>query len=217
VQRYLDSRAGTLVAELEAERDAASANLDFEQAAAVHARIEKVKSPWSGIAEIVGRIEKLRAVIIQRSALNDHVALFEFRNGLLYGPVQFDVHGIMLPNPNSGSSSLYAHPHIAVPVPVEGAGEKPAAKAKAPTLESRVVEALSQIEARRPERGEVADHLAIFKRWYYRSTRKGEVFVSHSDELPLRRIARGISRVFSGEKEKSPFQHGGKESTEERQ
>ncbi len=197
VQHYLDSHGNSLVAQLEAERDAASAQLEFEQASAIHSRIEKAREPWTGIPEIVGRIDRLRAVIVQRSALPDHVALFEFRDGLLHGPVQFNVQGIQHANPNSGSSSLYAHPHLAAPVPLEDS--KTAPKARPHTMESRVAEALAQIPTRKPERGEVADHLALLKRWYYRSTKKGEVFISHTDELPLRKIVRGISRVYQSE------------------
>jgi excinuclease UvrABC nuclease subunit len=198
VQQYLDSRGSSLVAQLEAERDAASAQLEFEQASAIHSRIEKAKEPWNGIPEIVWRIDQLRAVIVQRSALPDHVTLFAFRDGLLHGPVQFNVQGMQHANPHSGSSSLYAHPHLAVPVPL---ADESKPKAKPQTLESRVAEALAEMPTRKPERGEVADHLALLKRWYYRSTKKGEVFVAHSQELPLRRIVRGISRVFRGEKE----------------
>ncbi|MBV9146279.1 MAG: hypothetical protein JO065_10205 [Acidobacteria bacterium] len=200
VQRYFDTRAGSLVAELEGLRDAASTNLQFEQAAEIHGRIEKIKSPWDGIPEIVGRVEQLEALIVQRSSLDDHVALFQFRNGLLHGPVQFNAQGMMHPNPASGSSSLFGHTHMAVAVPEE-AGPKSPTKAKVPTLESRVTEALSQFDTRQPERGEIVEHFAMFRRWYYRSSRKGEVFIAHSGELPLRRIARGISRVFSGERE----------------
>ena len=197
VQQYLDSHGSSLVAQLEAERDAASTQLEFEQASAIHSRIEKAKEPWNGIPEIVGRIDRLRAVIVQRSALPDHVALFDFRNGLLHGPLQFNVQGMQHANPNSGSSSLYAHPHLAAPVPLEDSKTPP--KPKPQTLESRVAEAIAGIPTRKPERGEAADHLALLKRWFYRSTKKGEVFISHTDELPLRRIVRGISRLFQSE------------------
>lgn len=199
VQNYLDSHGASLAAQLEAERDAASAQLEFEQASTIHSRIEKAKDPWTGIPEVVGRIDRLRAVIVQRSVLPDHVSLFEFRDGLLHGPVQLNVQAMRHANPNSGSSSLYAHPYLAAPVPEEGS--QAGSREKAQTLESRVAEALARIPSRKPERGEFADHLALLKRWYYRSTKKGEIFVSHTDELPLRRIVRGISRVFKGEKE----------------
>ena len=52
------------------------------------------------------------------------------------------------------------------------------------------------------------EHLALLKRWYYRGSRAGEIFFADAkSELPMRRIVRGISRVFRGEKpelEKSP-------------
>src|SRR5215472_7663168 len=199
VQDYLDTRAESLVKQLEKEREAASAELEFEKASAIHGRIKKVKAPWTGVPEIVGRLEQLRAVIVQRSALEDHVALFEFRDGLLHGPVQFSVAAMQHSNPNSESSSLFAHPHMAVPVPLEDVRTKTIAKAKPQTLEGRVAEALATIETRKPERGEIADHLALLKRWFYRSSKKGEIFTTHSGELPLRRIVRAISRVFRNE------------------
>jgi excinuclease ABC subunit C len=199
VQDYLNTRAESLVAQLETEREAASAELEFEKASAIHARIEKVKAPWTGVPEIVGRIDQLRAVIVQRSALEDHVALFGFRDGLFYGPLQFSVAAIQHTNPNSESSTLFPHPHLAMPVPLDGTQTKGAAKPKPQTLEARVADVLATIERREPERGEMADHLALLKRWYYRSSKKGEIFVRHSGELPLRRIVRGISRVFRGE------------------
>lgn len=200
VQDYLDTRAESLVTQLEAERETASAELEFEKASAIHSRIEKVKAPWTAMPEIVGRLEQLRAVIVQRSAIEDHVALFEFRDGLLHGPIQFSVAAMQHSNPNSGSSSLYAHSHLAVSIPLETAATKPSPKSKPQTLEARIAEALETNETRKPERGEVADHLALLKRWYHRSSKKGEIFITHSEELPLRRIVRGISRVFRGEK-----------------
>jgi len=48
---------------------------------------------------------------------------------------------------------------------------------------------------------ETEEHLAILKRWYYRSSRIGEIFFADSKgELPMRRVVRGISRVVRGEK-----------------
>jgi hypothetical protein len=45
------------------------------------------------------------------------------------------------------------------------------------------------------------EHLAVLKRWYYRGSRTGEIFFADAKgALPMRRIVRGISRVFRGEK-----------------
>jgi excinuclease ABC subunit C len=48
---------------------------------------------------------------------------------------------------------------------------------------------------------ETMEHLALLKRWYYRSSRIGEVFFADDKgELPMRRLVRGIARVYRGEK-----------------
>jgi hypothetical protein len=45
------------------------------------------------------------------------------------------------------------------------------------------------------------EHLALLKRWYYRGSRAGEMFFAdEKGDLPMRRIVRGISRVYRGEK-----------------
>jgi hypothetical protein len=50
-----------------------------------------------------------------------------------------------------------------------------------------------------------AEQLAILKRWYYRSSRIGEIFLRERDaDWPWRRILNGVSRVFVGEKQKDP-------------
>jgi excinuclease UvrABC nuclease subunit len=216
VQEYLDTRAGSLAAQLEAERDNASKQLEFEQAAALHGKIEKAKAPWSGVPEIVGRIRDLHAVVVQRSALPDHIALFEFRDGLIFGPVQFNTQGMLHPNPSAGSTSLFAHPHMAEPVPLESLAPTPGGRPKPQNLEARLRELLSNRQNRQPQPGEVTDHLALLKRWYYRKNRKGEIFITHSGELPVRRIVRGISRVFRGEVEEVPAQRAAEESIDSR-
>jgi hypothetical protein len=48
---------------------------------------------------------------------------------------------------------------------------------------------------------EVMEHLALLKRWYYRGSRVGEIFLADNKNIfPMRRIVRGISRVLRGEK-----------------
>ena len=52
---------------------------------------------------------------------------------------------------------------------------------------------------------ELMEHLAILKRWYYRSSRIGELFFADDKgALPLRRIVRGIARVYRDEKSVPP-------------
>ena len=55
------------------------------------------------------------------------------------------------------------------------------------------------------------EHLALLKRWFYRSTRTGEIFFADAKGgLPLRRLVRGIARVYRGEKpEAAAAEHRG--------
>ncbi len=91
VQAYLDSGGQSLLQELEAERERLSAALDFEAAAAQHAKVAKIKSILSACDDICGRLDHLDAVIVQPSLEAKAVALFHFHQGALSGPISFAV------------------------------------------------------------------------------------------------------------------------------
>jgi excinuclease ABC subunit C len=168
VSAFFDSAGQSLIRELEEQRERASASLEFEQAAALHARIEKI-SGAAKLPEVVRRLDLLAGVVVQPAAEEGCVALFPFEHGILSSVITF---------------------------PVQQAEGKPQ------SMESRLQEALSTREPRaRASAVEMMENLAILKRWYYRSLKIGEIFFADANsELPLRRLVRGISRVFRGEK-----------------
>ena len=170
VQTYFDSGGESLLRQFSKEREMASANLAFEDAAAIHARIEKLKPVIGQRPEVVGRVDRLSALIIQPSHLERSVAFFRVERGAISGPVAF--------------------------------GIQAAEHAKSQSMEGRVQEALDSFPATEAKSTlESMEHLAILKRWYYRGNRMGEIFLAdHKGELPMRRIVRGISRVYRGEK-----------------
>ena len=170
VQTYFDTGGESLLRELSAGREAASAALAFEDAAAIHARVEKLTPILRHVPEIVRRLDRLAALVIQPSYVAGAVAFFRFELGRISGPVPFCI--------------------------------EPAEHAKSQSMEARVQEILqSAPPAKAKSSLESMEHLALLKRWYYRGSRTGEIFFADSKgELPMRRIARGISRVFRGEK-----------------
>ena len=91
VERYLESGGHSLLVEIGRARDEASARLEFEAAAAAHARLEKLKAVQGRVAEIVHRIDRLNGVLLQPSHLPGHIALFRIAGGMLAGPIAFDV------------------------------------------------------------------------------------------------------------------------------
>jgi len=170
VQGYFDSGGDSLLRELSAERERASNDLEFENAAGVHARLEKLAPVLTQLPEVVHRIDRLEAVMVQASAEKECVALFRIDSGRISEAVTF---------------------------PIQAAEHT-----KSQSMEARVQAALTEL----PEDGaatslETMEHLAILKRWYYRSSRLGEIFFAEErGALPMRRIVRGISRVYRGEK-----------------
>jgi len=79
---------------------------------------------------------------------------------------------------------------------------QPAEHTKSQSMESRVLAILDACPAAKSLSAlETMEHLALLKRWYYRGSRVGEIFlVDDKNAFPMRRIVRGIGRVLRGEK-----------------
>jgi hypothetical protein len=108
--------------------------------------------------------------MVQRSVMPDSVAFFRVEAGLISGPLAFPIQAVE--------------------------------HTRSQSMESRVQEALATLSAAVPRSAlESMEHLGLLKRWYYRSSRTGEIFFADtSGALPLRRLVRGIARVYRGEK-----------------
>jgi excinuclease ABC subunit C len=181
VENFLDSRGESLKRQMTIERDSASASTEFEAAAAIHARIEKLTPVLQQLPEFVHRIDQMHALIVQKSVEKPNqpqsVGLFRVDSGALAGPLEFPI-----------SASEHT---------------------KSQSMEARIETALSAFPAAKPATAiERMEHLAILKRWCYRGTRAGEVFFANANgELPMRRLVRGISRVFKGEAPETELSH----------
>jgi excinuclease ABC subunit C len=169
VEDFLDSRGESLKRQMAAERENASVKMEFETAAAIHARLDKLTPVLQQLPEFVRRIDQSHAVIVQKSRQPESVALFRVDGGALAGPLEFPI--------------------------------SDAEHTKSQSMEARIQAARSVFPAARPVSAiERMEHLAILKRWCYRGTRAGEIFFADAKgELPMRRLVRGIGRVYRGE------------------
>ncbi|MGB6822367.1 MAG: hypothetical protein WBE21_09825 [Candidatus Acidiferrales bacterium] len=193
VQAFFDTGGESLTRELAEQREQASSRLAFEEAATIHGKIEKLKHLLSQLPEIVQPIGQMQAIIVQPSSEAGAVSLFCFSHGILHGPAWFEV----------ARSSISTNP-------ADGTDGEPAAGTvlqKHVSMESRVQQAIQTIsDERAVSAADSTEHLAILKRWYYQSHRIGEVFFADKrGTWPLRRIVRGIGRVYSGEKLEEAF------------
>ena len=169
VQNFFDSRGESLQRQMSAERDEASTKMEFEAAAAVHARLEKLAPLLQQLPEFAQRIDREHAVMVQKSIQPESVALFRVDGGAIAGPLQFPISG----GDHTKSQSMEARIESAL-------GAFPAAQ---------IGSAMERME-----------HLAILRRWCYRGSRAGEIFFANDKgELPMRRLVRGVGRVYKGE------------------
>jgi len=169
VQNYFDSGGDSLVREISAQRDQASSNLDFENAAALHARIDKLKPVLTQLPEVVHRIDRLAGVMIQRSALPECVALFRIDGGLISEPLIFQIQASEHTKSQSMESRLQAA-LAAIPASTSQTALE--------TMEHLAI--LKRWYYRGRRAGEI-------------------FFADENGTMPWRRIVRGIARVYRGE------------------
>jgi excinuclease ABC subunit C len=169
VQAYFDSGGESLVREFSLQRDAASANLAFEDAASIHVRLEKLKPVVSQFSEIVRRLDRFSALIIQPSHLADSVNFFRVEGGVISGPAGFSIQVAEHTKSQSMESRVQ-----------EVLGAFPPAKAR-PALE--IMEHLALVK-RWYYRGRRVGEIFL---------------VDDKGVFPMRRIVRGIGRVLRGE------------------
>jgi excinuclease ABC subunit C len=169
VQAYFDSGGESLAREFSSQREAASANLAFEDAAAIHVRLEKLKPVVTQLPEIVRRLDRFSALIVQPCQQPDAVTFFRVESGAISGPAVFSI--------------------------------QPAEHTKSQSMESRVLALLDSFAPAKARPAlETMEHMALLKRWYYRGSRIGEIFLADDKNIfPMRRIVRGIGRVLRGE------------------
>ena len=110
VESFLATRGESRLVQLRTQRDEASAGLEFESAAAIHAQVQRAEAVRALAPELVRPLSLLRAVILQASGQPDEVAVFLFEGGILWGPSAFSTLGMRIQNEQSGSSSLFAQP-----------------------------------------------------------------------------------------------------------
>jgi excinuclease ABC subunit C len=179
--QFLDTGGGSLRNSLEQERESASEQLDFERAAALHKKIEKLDDALRGSPELPRRIQDLDAVILQRSAEEQSIAIYSVRGGWLAEPA-FIRFAEIAGQPRSAEHIFREYLERASPQPPQSS----TAGNASPPGEGKNI---------------LSEHLWLVARWYYSNPREGEIFFRDRD-WPYRRIMRGCSRLLAPKSEK---------------
>ena len=174
---FLRSGGNSLADALAGERESASVELNFEQASALHKRLEKVQELQRSLPDVVGPIEQLHAVVVVRAEAESAIALFSVRGGEIADPIILEFADLTA-QPRSVEQRLreFLEPAVAV-------GEVSQERLASGGFTSRDLE----------------DHIALLARWFYANPREGEIFFQETRPAgwPYRRILRACRRLLA--------------------
>ena len=183
--QFLDTNGNSLRTLVEADRERASSDLDFERAAQLHKRIEKIDDALRFRPELARRIEDLNAVILQRAAEDQSIGVFAIHGGRLAEP--FFLRFAEIASQPRSAEHIFKDYLEAKNAAAQDA-EKPiaaSATAEQPNVHSATA-----------SREELSEHLALISRWFYSNPREGEIFFREKD-WPYRKILRACSRLLN--------------------
>jgi len=171
----LDTNGNSLRTSIEDDRERASSDLDFERAAQLHKRIEKLDAALRFRPELARRIADLDAVILQRSAEEQSIGVFGVHAGRLAEP--FFLHFAEIASQPRSAEHIFKDYLEGQTATAQNGENSPAPSATA-------------------LRDELGEHLALISRWFYSNPRHGEIFFREKD-WPYRKILRACSRLLS--------------------
>jgi excinuclease UvrABC nuclease subunit len=209
----LGSRGSALTAKLEREREAASESLDFEHAAALHKRLEKVEQALRGMPDVVRRVEDLDAVILQRGTEEKSILVFPLRAGALADPFYLrfaevseprSVEAILRDAFEPLNATAANAPHLdsteGLGAPVEPRNPSADLRAdvdvRAHDPRKNLAEALRLQYGLRAASPFLSEHLSLVSRWFYSKPREGEILFRTGD-WPYRRVLRACARLLN--------------------
>jgi len=170
---FLETSGGSLRTAFEQDREHASNQLDFERAAAIHKKLEKLDDVLRGRQELARRIQDLNAVILQRTPEEQTVAMYAVRGGRLAEPSYLRFGDTS--QPRSAEETVRDY------------------------LEEVMNAAPLLVASTKQSAAELGENLSLVARWFFSNPREGEIFFREKD-WPYRRILRACSRLLSGKK-----------------
>jgi len=211
VLETLESGGSFLIKEIQAQREAASEALNFEKAAALHKRLEKVSGTLRGWGELTRRIDEIDAVILQRGAEEKTILVFPARAGILAEPL-FLRFAELSTEPKSVEGMLRSvlDPQTSFfrsksgPSKLDSAAEtdsldQPQEESASPHSREQQPEVLAANRSRyglQTAPPELAEHLSLLSRWFYSKPREGEILFREGS-WPYRRILRACNRLLA--------------------
>jgi hypothetical protein len=168
VSDFLATAGKSALQSLTAARERAAADLDFEQAALAHKRIEKVQAANAARDSVVAAVNDFHGVAVTKASEPDSVNIWPLFAGYWQPPLH-----LHLPQNQQLQSQDARSLDAMLRLRLQSALESPAAE------------------------GNRLEHIALFARWYYSSWRDGHWFTFETlHQLNYRRLVRSISDLL---------------------
>ncbi|MGO8732140.1 MAG: hypothetical protein ACLQVM_05035 [Terriglobia bacterium] len=212
VVEFLDGQGQALLRALAEERTQASQALEFEHAAKIHAKIEKVNGVLRQKSDLARNLLELHALVMQKGGEEKSVLFFRVWRGELRGPVALSLdENVPSPVPldqqlhnlldSLAGDSPSASPTqtLSRPSPPDGPALEPMRQSPAPPLTPT-----AHLVHSRTNRAEFVpavppwEHLSLLARWYYSSFREGELVTLNADRtIPHTRLIRICRKILA--------------------
>jgi hypothetical protein len=189
---FLETGGGSLRDDLEAERNRASEDLDYEKAALLHKKLDKLDDALRGQPELPRRLQDLNAIILQRAAADESICVYEVRCGKIAEPFELSF-SAQAGDPRSAEQLLRQNLEPP-PIPVSGQTSTPSV---IPDQANSVIpsEARNLSSSLSPT-ADLSEHLWLLARWFYSHPRQGEIFF-RTNAWPYRRMMRACARLLA--------------------
>jgi len=172
--QFLETGGSSLRDALSHDREFASEQMEFEKAAAVHKKLERLDDALRLQPDLARRVQNLDAVVLQRTAETQSIALFAVRGGRLAEPFWLRFEETSKPASAEETVRDYLEGVMNAPLPTN------------PNV--------------RQSATELGEHLGLLARWFFSNPREGEIFFREQD-WPYRRILRACSRLLASKSE----------------
>ena len=119
---FLETNGGSLRESLASERDRASEGMDFEKAALLHKKLDKLDDALRGQPELPRRLQELNAVVFQRGLAEQSIAVYQVHGGRIVEPFEISF-GTLAGEPRSAEQFLREQIEQAVSLPASDLSE----------------------------------------------------------------------------------------------
>ena len=190
---FLETGGASLRETLAAERNQSSEHLDFEKAALLHKKLDKLDDALRGQPELARRLQDLNAIVLQRGVADQTIAVYQVRAGRIVEPFELSF------------ASLAGEPHSAEQLlrrllePDQAAIDQSAAQSPAQSSASQSAipnAARNLLAPSAAPQTDLSEHLWLLARWFYSNPRQGEIFF-RANAWPYRRMMRACARLLA--------------------